>query len=135
MAEWTPKKVAARLDEAAGVMKRLPSVRPRKVQSAWPPIIREFYEAYGWSNVEVRLGPPSAEAISRMDECMEWLRWLDRERMQLVWARAEHLPWKTILERIGVGRTKGWHLWMSALQEIATRLDLEGRCSNSMFEQ
>ncbi len=121
--KWTPKMVAARLEEAADIMKRLPEVRPRQHHSSWPPIIQEFWEAYGWNEMKVRLGPPPPDAISRMDECMEWLRWLDQEQMQLVWARAERFPWKVILKRLGVSRATAWRNWSSALTELAIRLN------------
>ena len=133
---WTHEMVAERLEEAADTLKRLPMDRPRDVRSAWPPIIQEFWEAYGWDNATIRLGPPSPEAIQHMDECLEWLLWLDVGQMRLVWAKAENLPWKAILPRIGAGRTKGWHLWREALKEIAFNLNaienkvVRTHCSN-----
>lgn len=138
MAEkWNPKMVAARLEEAAEVLKRLPVVGPQQVQSTWPPIIQEFWEAYGWNDTKMRRGPPTPDAITRMDECMTWLQWLERDQMQLVWAKAERFPWKTILSRCGMGRTKAWGFWMAALLEIATRLNTKNQkavrtaCSNN----
>ncbi|MEO5330365.1 MAG: DUF6362 family protein, partial [Magnetococcus sp. THC-1_WYH] len=59
----------------------------------------------------------------RMDECMLWLRWLEKDQVQLVWARAERLPWKVILERMGVSRATAWRLWSSSLSELAVRLN------------
>ena len=135
--KWTQKLVAARLEEAADTMKRLPEIKPQQHQSAWPPIIREFWEAYGWDQAKVRLGPPLPEAITRMDECMEWLKWLEPEQMQLVWAKAERFPWKEILPRFGMGRTKAWEFWMAALLEIAIHLNTKNQkvvrtsCSNN----
>ncbi|MBF0148366.1 MAG: hypothetical protein HQL85_19605 [Magnetococcales bacterium] len=121
--KWTSKMVASRLDEAAATMKRLPAIGPRDMKSLWPPIIQEFWEAYGWDEAKIRLGSPSADAISRMDECMLWLRWLEKDQIQLVWARAERLPWKVILERMGVSRATAWRLWSSSLSELAVRLN------------
>ncbi len=123
--KWTPKIVAARLDEAAETLRRLPMSGPQQYQSSWPPIIQEFWEAYGWNEMKVRLGPPLPDDISRMDECMEWLQWLNRDQLQLVWAKAEKFSWKMILPRCGMGRTKAWEVWMAALLEIATRLNMK----------
>ena len=124
MAEkWTKERVEERLEEAAEIMKRLPAVKPQQIRSAWPPIIQEFWEAYGWNETHVRLGPPPPDAITRMDECMEWLRWLERDQMQLVWARAERIPWKVILNRLGVSRATAWRNWSLALSELAIRLN------------
>jgi hypothetical protein len=136
MKKWTHEMVAERMEEAAETLKRLPMDGPRDVRSAWPPIIRDFWEAYGWDKAVVRLGPPSPDAIQRMDECLKWLQFLDVGQMRLVWAKAENLPWKTILPRIGAGRTKGWHLWREALKEIAFNLNaienkvVRTHCSN-----
>ena len=41
------------------------------------------------------------EAIDRMDEALGWLMWLEPEERQLVWLRAEGLPWKWITRRLG----------------------------------
>ncbi len=120
--KWTPKLVAARLEEAAEVMKRLPMSSPRQCQSSWPPIVQQFWEAYGWNDAEVRLGPPLPDAISRMDEALQWLRWLDQEETKLVWLRAERVQWKVLMRRFGGCRTTIWSRWTSALLQISTRL-------------
>ena len=39
----------------------------------------------------MRLPPPSAAAISRMEATLPWLRWLEIEDAKLVWMRAERL--------------------------------------------
>ena len=45
----------------------------------------------------MRLPPPSTDAITRMEETLEWLRWLEGEDAKLVWARADGTPWKADL--------------------------------------
>jgi hypothetical protein len=121
--KWTHEMVAERMEEAAETLKHLPMDGPRDIRSAWPPIIQDFWDAYGWEKATIRLGPPSPQAIQRMDECLEWLLWLDAGQMKLVWAKAENIPWKDILSHIRTGRTKGWHLWKEALKEIAFNLN------------
>jgi hypothetical protein len=49
--------------------------------------------------------------------------WLDPEERQLVWLRAEGVPWKRITHRLGIGRTTAWQRWTLALLKIATRLN------------
>jgi hypothetical protein len=61
---WDAKAVADRLEEAAQTLRRLPSVRVRGYVSSWPPIIRDFWEAYGRHEAEVRLGSPPPYAIT-----------------------------------------------------------------------
>lgn len=133
MAEkWTEEMVEDRFREAAATMKRLPDVSVQGFVSSWPPIIREFWEAYGWDVPKIRLGPPTGESIDRMDECLEWIRWLEPEQMRLVWARAEGLPWKIILRRIGVSRATAWQRMDKALAKVAARLNAQSgsRCLN-----
>lgn len=120
---WTPKAVADALEEAAQTLRRFPSVRVRGYISTWPPVIRDFWEAYGWNDVEVRPGPPTAAAIDRMDECMGWLRMLDADEVRLVWLRAEGVRWKSIAHRFGIDRSTAWRHWTCALIKIAAHLN------------
>lgn len=119
---WTPVMVEERFEEAAATLRRLPSVRVRGYVCTWPPVIREFYEAYGSEPARVRLGPPTAAAITRMDEALEWLKWLEADDVRLVWARACGLPWKLLCFRFGAGRTTLWRRWSMAMIAIAARL-------------
>jgi hypothetical protein len=120
---WTPIMVEERFEEAAFTLRRLPSVRVQGYVSTWPAVIREFYEAYGSEPARIRLGPPTAAAITRMDEALEWLRWLDDpEDVRVVWARACGLPWKLLCYRFGAGRTTLWRRWSMAMITIAARL-------------
>ncbi|MBF0171470.1 MAG: hypothetical protein HQK87_10370 [Nitrospinae bacterium] len=125
VAEWTPKLVADRLEEAASTLRRLPvaGLKPREYGNSWPTVIHDAMEAYGWNEAVAPLGPPSAEAITRMDEAMEWLRWLDQEQVRLVWLRATRIPWKLIEVRFACDRSTAWRKWTVALNRIASRLE------------
>ena len=80
--EWTPRDVAELLEEAARTLRRLPPVTVRGFFSAWPPVIRDFWEAFGWNAAEVRPGPPTSDAIDRMDEALRWLLCLEPDEVQ-----------------------------------------------------
>lgn len=121
--DWTPKMVEARLEEAADTLRRLPPVKVQGYFSTWPPIIRDFWEAFGWHDAEARLGPPTPAAIDRMDETMLWLRWLEPDELRLVWLRAEGVRWKVIARRFGIDRSTAWRHWTYALIKIASRLN------------
>ena len=121
--KWTPKLVAARLEEAANTMKRLPSIKIQGYSSSWPPFIQEFWEAYGWSTIKVRLGPPLPDAITRMDESLEWLCLLEASESKLVWARATGIRWKSIALRLNVTRQTLRQRWMASLTLITNRLN------------
>ncbi|CAK0751007.1 hypothetical protein WCLP8_2170002 [uncultured Gammaproteobacteria bacterium] len=104
-------------------MRRLPEKRVQIARSSWPPIIREFHDAYGAEPARLRLGPPPAAAIDRMDETLLWLQWLEPDDMRLVWARACGVRWKTIGWRFGLSRQAAWRRWIAALIAIAARLE------------
>jgi len=122
-APWTPKRVAARLEEAADTLRRLPPVRVQGYASNWPPIVRDAHEAYGWDETRVRLGPPAPDAIDRMDEALVWLRWLEPDEVRLVWLRAERVRWKLVAHRLRADRSTAWRWWLCALAKIAGRLN------------
>ncbi|MBF0629205.1 MAG: hypothetical protein HQL91_13385 [Magnetococcales bacterium] len=127
MAEkWNPKMVAERMAEAASTLRRLKvsGLKPQGYGSSWPDIVHEFSEAYGYNELVVRLGPPTADAITRMDEAMEWLRWLESDQMRLVWFHAEGMPRKVIQAKLGVSRATLWLHWSSALTVIASMINL-----------
>ena len=125
--KWDVKMVADRLEEAAETMKRLPmtGLKPAGHISSWPPILREFYEAYGWNDLQVRLGPPTPDAIDRMDEVMGWLRWLEPNDVRLLWLRAERVRWKLIQQRFGMARSTVSAKWKAALHQIVAILNRE----------
>ncbi len=120
---WTPKMVEARVEEAADTLRRLPEERMRTARSAWPPVIRDFWEMYGVEPARLRLGPPSAAAIDRMDQALEWLRWLEADDARIVWLRACDVRWKAICWRLGADRPSLWRRWVAALALIAARLN------------
>ncbi len=119
---WTASRVAHRLEDAAATMQRLPPVRVQGYVSSWPPIVREYWDAFGWDEMKVRLGPPSAVAIDQMDEAFVWLHWLEPDAARIAWLRACKMPWKALTMRMGMGRTRAWQEWVAALQTIAVRV-------------
>jgi hypothetical protein len=114
---WDNEVVAKRLEEAADTLARLPDPRVHGVYDLWPKLI-------GAAGRQVRPAAASPEAIDRMDEALGWLLWLEPEERQLVWLRAEGLPWKWITRRLGIGRTTAWQRWTTALLKIVVRLEV-----------
>lgn len=122
---WTPSMVEERMAEAAATLKRLPPVRIQGYISTWPPIVRDACDAYGWSDVKLRLGPPSAAAIDRMDQALQWLPWLEPDDARLVWARADGMPWKKVCWKFGLSKSAAWRHWVVALCIVAMKLNGE----------
>lgn len=120
---WTASLVEERMVEAADTLKRLPEERVRGYFSTWPPVIRDYWEAFGREDVRLRRGPPSAAAITRMDEALAWLAWLDPAEARIVWLRASGERWKTVCWKVGLARTAAHQHWMYALCVISWRLN------------
>ena len=123
---WTPTMVEDRLEEAADTLRRLPDgQKPQTHMSAWPAVLRDFWEVYGQERPRLRLPPPHPAAIDRLDQTLAWLAWLETDEVRLVWLRAERVRWKAICWRFGVSRTTAWRNWVAALVKIAARLNAE----------
>ncbi len=121
---WTESAVAERFEDAVYTMKRLPPVRAQGYFSAWPAIVRTVAEQLAEDRLPMRLGPPSAEAISRMEETIQWIFFLDDEtERRLIWLRAARVPWRLICPRVGYKRTTAWQKWVIALMKITVRLN------------
>ncbi len=122
--KWTVTDVTDRFEEAAYTLRRMPPVRVQGYVSTWPDIVRTAMEQLQQDRLPMRLGPPQADAISRMEETIQWIFWLeDEDERRLIWLRAERVVWKRICWRIGCGRTKAWQMWTIALLRIVTRLN------------
>lgn len=123
MADWTPERVEDRLVEAADVLKRLPEEKVQGFFNVWPEVARDFADMVGAIPQPMRRPPPSAAAISRMEETLTWIRFLAPKDGKLLWARAEGAPWKAICWRFGVSRATAHRRWQYGLSVIALRLD------------
>jgi hypothetical protein len=117
-------EIEERLEEAAWTLRRLPEKdRPRGYGSSWPPIVRDAKHAYGYTPAAPMRVVPIAAAITRMEECFDWLMMIDPEDARIVWLRAENVRWKQIWIRAGVVRSTAWRRWVAALLTIAKKLE------------
>ena len=121
--QWTPSLIEERFVEAAEVMKRLPNVRVPGYFNTWPKMLVEFADRVGQEPPRLRLPPPAPDAISRMDETLSWLTWLDPVDAKIVWLRATGERWKTICWKVGLGRAAANEHWLFGLCVIAWRLN------------
>ena len=126
---WTVTDIADRFEEAAQTLKRMPPVQVQGYSNAWPEIVHTVMEQLQAEKLPMRLGPPLPDAISRMEETINWVFWLEEDERRLVWLRAARVPWRPICWRIGCGRTKAWQMWTVALLKVATRMNAnQGGC-------
>jgi hypothetical protein len=125
MDSWTIEAVEERFVEAADVMRRLPDVRVPGHFNTWPRMLTEFADLVGQETPRLRLPPPAPDAISRMEETMRWLHWLEPVDAKIVWLRAVGERWKAICWKVGLARSAAHQHWQYALSVIVLRL--EGR--------
>lgn len=132
---WTVEVVEAMLAEAADTLRRLPGERPRGYFSTMPTPLREVVEAVAGDPGAPRRPPPSAAAISRLDQVLAWHGWLSEVQWRVVWARATGVPWRPLCRRLGCGRTKAWQTWVTALVLLKTRLNEAGVVAPRLAER
>jgi hypothetical protein len=80
-------------------------------------------QAYGYTPEAPMRIVPSAAAITRMEECFDWLLILEPEDARIVWLRAEGVRWRQVCYRAGVVRTTAWRRWAASLLTIAKHLN------------
>ncbi|MBF0116608.1 MAG: hypothetical protein HQM04_16390 [Magnetococcales bacterium] len=124
--KWTAKMVAVQMEEAVRTLRslRISGLKPRGYVSSWPEVVPGPDEALGRADDEFRAGPPTPEAITRMDEALQWLCWLEPDQARLVWMHAEGVPRKTICVKVGMSRAKAWRSWAAALMTIASAVNI-----------
>ena len=126
MNDWTPEMVEQRLIEAASVLRRLPAERGQGYFSTWPRMAVEFSDLVGQTPEPMRLPPPSAAAISRMEQTLGWAAWLEPIDAKIAWLRASGTRWKEICWEVGLARAAAHEHWLYALCVIAWRLNGRG---------
>ena len=120
--EWTRTTVADRLDLAADVMRSMPPVRPQGFVSAWPDYVSTFADQVG-QEPRMKRPLPSPRMITQADEAMLWLRWLDKDIGQILWARANRKAWKGISWQHGISRATANRRYEYGLAVIVLRLN------------
>ena len=118
---WTAKMVEERLVEAAEILKRMPPVKVQGHFSLWPKIAPTFDDLVG-QKPQMRRPLPSPAAIDRMEETLDWFKWLEPPDTKIVWLRANGMRWKQICYQVGLSRPAAWQHWASALCAIAMKL-------------
>ena len=120
--DWTRAMVADLLDLAAEVMKSLPPVRPQGYFNAWPDYAASFGDQVG-QEPQLKKPLPSPRMITQADEAMLWLRWLDKDVAQILWARSNLWPWKKVCWHHGISRPTASRRYEYGLAVIALRLN------------
>ncbi len=122
----TATQIADRFEEAIITLRRLhvPGTKPKGYFSSWPEMVYTTWEILAQETRPLRLGAPTPDAISRMEEVLNWIWLIDSTHdRQLIWLRAKRIPWKAICRAMGYGRTKLWQDWMAAMIKLSYRIE------------
>lgn len=151
VATWSPEDVRLRLEDAGRTLMSLPMPKgalPRDARSNWPDVLRGYEDAFAAligaseelkqdfseSHNRIRISP-SALAVARMDEALDWLwRVRDPRKRRLCLSRALIHPvsGRNIASFRKLARIYGLHhetvrIWHDrALAEIACHLTQQG---------
>ena len=124
---WTVEDVRARIVEAMDTLRRLKfphnGAPPIDLRSSHPEPLDEW-SAYGWTDEETRPAPPSPQAISRLDETLPWLLWIEWPRQRsAVCLRARGWPWRRIGRAIGYSHEGARQIEAEGIFQILERLN------------
>ncbi|MCE8537930.1 hypothetical protein KBY27_10720 [Ruegeria pomeroyi] len=111
-----------RLELAADVFAQLPAVKPQGYFNAWPEYFHSFADQVG-QEPQMRRPRPSPRQITEAEEAMLWLRWVDKDIGQILWARANRKQWKHITWEHGISRATAHRRHEYGLAVIALRLN------------
>lgn len=96
--------------EAADTERRLPGAIDLRAKTGWPETMPDAGLAYGYGEVEVRLGPASAISVRNYDWALRVTLAMDADDAKLVWACA-HSAFRRVRGPAWakVGRVAGMH--------------------------
>lgn len=124
MAKWTAEQVAQRFEECVATLRKLPEERSLGYVSYWPEIKYDQRELARQEAQPIRLRA-TPDQITRMEETMSWVSWINHGERKLVWLRAYRTPWRAISRETGFPRTSAQRYWRGALIKIAEQLEQE----------
>ncbi len=129
----SPRDIEDLFEEAAYTLRRLPEKnRPRGYSSYWPAVVHDAKHAYGYTPEAPMRVIPSAAAITRMEECLDWLLLVDPEDARIVWLRAEGARWRQVCIRAGCVRSTAWRRWAAALLTISKKLNSQTKSKRKL---
>ncbi len=120
--QWKSSTVAEHLDIATSVAKVASSVKiPRCADVLQDMRSKACKRSSRESRLIQLLATP--DAILKVEQIFEWLRWLEDPECKLVLQKAGRVSWKVICKDLRCDRTAAWRKWMLALTKISSRLN------------
>ncbi len=106
MTHATTRYVAAlvfeRLVDAADTLERIRLPDIQRNVTRWPDVVQAAVEVTELNRGRRVKGPASSEAITRMDEALVWLLWLEKDEQRIVWCRLEGMSLRRIAAFAGL---------------------------------
>ncbi len=122
MARWTTEQVAQRFEECVATLRKLPGERSLGYVTYWPDIKLEPRELARQEAEPIRL-KATPDQVTRMEETLTWIHWVNPGERNLIWLRAYRTPWRAVSRKTGFPRTSAQRYWQRALLKIAERLE------------
>lgn len=124
----TVAEIELDLREAGRILKRTPFAKgshPAELRAAWPDVVREAIDAYGYTKVRCRGGIPSPLELDRMDEAWGWLWHVKGQERQIIFARANGISWRTLRAFYGLSIPNLQMIHAAGIATIARRVASE----------
>lgn len=121
MSNWTPAQVAQRFEACVSTLRKLPGEHYLGYARCWPEIKLTPRELARQEPRPIRL-QATPRQITRMEQTLAWITWVNEGERRLIWLRAYRTPWRVIARETGFPRTSAQRYWQRGLLEISRNL-------------
>ncbi len=120
--QWNIKIIANRFEECVSVFDRLPGEKMSTGAGFWPDIVYTENELSEQEKREKTYLRPLPEEITRAEEMLTWITWVNEGERNLIWLRAQRMSWRNIKRETGFPVTTARRYWTTALEKIIDNL-------------
>lgn len=117
------------LDEmgwAARIARCLPPEGPTGYKVAWPEIVREIHEAYGYDKGRRIPITPTSREIERMDRALGWLLLVPERERKIIWSYANGASYRQLGSVFGISHKTMRVDHYTAIILMAVKISLTG---------
>lgn len=117
---WTVEKLTSRLERAADIASRLPSVGAKGYTNCWEMLTHIKPEFCSMFDHII----PSYDDVELLMETIRWVNLLNRSiQRKIVWMRARNLSWYAITRRNHCSKFVAKSTWNYSLEFIVKKLN------------
>ena len=129
MVEITIEQIKRDLETAAYVERLMPKVKPPKYRNCMPEVVYTPQELLFMEQNPIQLHPTQEQIDLWEYVVLEWLSVLNVTERQLVWKRANKIPWKLLSRNFGLSRTRLSEMYDKSLIKIKFFLKGKKKCT------